>query len=193
MIDAFREIRERVSAEDAARCYGAEFDRRGWALCPFHQDRHPSMSFKNGRFRCWVCDLSGDSIDYTARLFGLDAAGAVRRLNEDFRLALPLGRESTREERQAARKRTETAQAHRAFEAWRCGLISRLGAAYRAGHFLEVTTLEKLTEREAVALRMQATFEYWADILAYGPPAAQAQIYRERGAITRWTDRVLNS
>ena len=193
MIDVFREIRERVSAEDAARYYGAEFDRRGWALCPFHQDKHPSMSFKNGRFRCWVCNLSGDSIDYAARLFGLDAPGAARRLNEDFRLALPLGREPTREERQAARERAKIAQAHKAFEAWRGGLIGRLGAAYRVGHTLEVTAMDRLSEREAVALRMQATFEYWADVLAYGPPAAQAQIYRERGAITRWTEKVLSS
>lgn len=45
----FREVRERVSAQDAARHYGLTFDRRGWALCPFHHDKHPSMSFRSGR------------------------------------------------------------------------------------------------------------------------------------------------
>ena len=92
MTDVFREVRERVSAQDAARHYGLTFDRRGWALCPFHNDKHPSMSFRNGRFRCWVCDVGGDSIDFTARLLGLDAMGAVERLNADFGLALPLHR-----------------------------------------------------------------------------------------------------
>lgn len=195
MTDVFRDIRERVSAEDAARYYGAEFDRRGWALCPFHQDKHPSMSFKNGRFRCWVCDLSGDSIDYTARLLGLDAMGAARRLNEDFRLALPLDHQPTQAEAKAARRRLEVAEAHRAFEEWRGGFIGRLNAAYQAAHLAlkDCPDLDKLTEREAVALRMQAAFEYWADMLTYGPPAAQAQIYRERGAIARWTDRALSS
>ena len=55
----FRETRERVSAQDAARHYGLTFDRRGWALCPFHADKHPSMSFHKGRFRCWVFDPAG--------------------------------------------------------------------------------------------------------------------------------------
>ena len=36
MIDVFRECRERVSAQDVARHYGLTFDRKGWALCPFH-------------------------------------------------------------------------------------------------------------------------------------------------------------
>ncbi|WP_368264452.1 CHC2 zinc finger domain-containing protein, partial [Intestinimonas butyriciproducens] len=52
-----------MSAKDAARYYGLTFDRKGWAVCPFHQDKHPSMSFRGGRFRCWACNASGDSID----------------------------------------------------------------------------------------------------------------------------------
>jgi hypothetical protein len=59
--DLFMQVRERVSAEEAARFYGLTFNNRGWAKCCFHNDNHPSMSFKNGRFHCWVCDLSGDS------------------------------------------------------------------------------------------------------------------------------------
>ena len=50
----------------------------------------------------------------------------------------------------------------------------------------------RLMEREAAALRLQANFEYWADTLANGTPQAQAQIYRERGRIQKWIDRVLN-
>ena len=71
MTDVFRECRERVSAQDAARRYGLEFDRRGWCKCPFHGDTHASMSFRDGRFRCWACNESGDSIDFTGKLLGL--------------------------------------------------------------------------------------------------------------------------
>lgn len=39
MID-FREIRARVPAQDAVRFYGAKFDHRGWAICPFHGDTY---------------------------------------------------------------------------------------------------------------------------------------------------------
>lgn len=195
MTDVFREVRERVSAKDAARYYGLTFDRRGWALCPFHNDKHPSMSFRNGRFRCWVCDVGGDSIDFTARLLGLDAIGAVERLNEDFSLALPIHRKPTQAERQVARRRMEVAEAHRAFEAWRSEFIDRLNAAFREGQLLltECQDLEKLTERQGAALRLQANFEYWSDILANGAPQDQAQIYRERGAIAKWIEKVLGN
>ena len=193
MTDVFREVRERVSAQDAARHYGLTFDRRGWALCPFHNDKHPSMSFHKGRFRCWVCDVGGDSIDFTARLLGLDAMGAVERLNADYGLALPLHRKPTQAEAKAARRRLEVAEAHRAFEEWQSDFINQLNAAYREGHLLlkDGPDMEHLTEGQAAAIQMHETFEYWSDALSYGTPQDQAQIYRERGAIARWIDKVL--
>lgn len=194
MTDVFREVRERVSAQDAARHYGLTFDRRGWALCPFHNDKHPSMSFRNGRFRCWVCDVGGDSIDFTARLLGLDAMGAVERLNADFCLALPLHRKPTRAEAKAARRRMEVAEAHRAFEEWRNDFINRLNAAYREGHLLlkDGPDMEHLTEGQTVAIQRHETFEYWSDSLSHGTPEEQAQIYKERGAIAKWIEKALS-
>ena len=193
MTDYFREARERVSAQDAARHYGLTFDRRGWALCPFHNDKHPSMSFHKGRFRCWVCDVGGDSIDLTARLLGLDAMGAVERLNADFGLALPLHRKPTQAEAKAARRRLEVAEAHRAFEEWRSDFINRLNAVFREGHLIlkDCPDLDKLTERETAAIKWKACFEYWADTLSYGTPAEQAQVYREREVIGRWIEAAL--
>lgn len=104
MDNVFQEAKERVSAKDAALHYGVRLDRRGWAVCPFHRDKHPSMSFKNGRYHCWVCDLQGDSVDFTGRLLGLEPMAAVERLNIDFGLNLPLHRKATKEEKQAARR-----------------------------------------------------------------------------------------
>ena len=191
MTDIFREVRERVSAQDAARHYGLTFDRRGWALCPFHNDKHPSMSFHKGRFRCWSCGAAGDSIDFTGRLLGLDAMGAVERLNADFGLALPLHRKPTQAEAQAARHRQEVAEAHRAFEEWRSEFINRLNAAYREGHLLLKDCPEHPTEGQAVAIQMHEAFEGWSNALSFGNPQDQAQIYRERGEIAQWIDKVL--
>ena len=195
MTDIFREVRERVSAQDAARHYGLTFDRRGWALCPFHADKHASMSFHKGRFRCWVCDTGGDSIDLTSLLLGLDAMGAVERLNADFALALPLHRKPTQAEAQQARRRLEVAGAHNAFEEWRDGFINRLNAAFREGHLLlleDDLDIDTLTDGQGIAIRMHDTFERWADALMFGTPEEQAQIFRERRAITKWIDKVLN-
>ena len=139
------------------------------------------MSFRNGRYRCWACNASGDSIDFTARLLGLDAIGAVERLNADFCLALPLHRKPTKAEAQAARRRLEVARAHKEFEEWRKAFISKLCVAFRVAHMALLQDMDKLTEREAAAIRWQACFEYWADTLERGTPEEQAQIYRERG------------
>ena len=156
MIDVFREVREHISAEEAARFYGLEFDRRGWAVCPFHQDRHPSMSFRAGRFRCWACNAAGDAVDLTGRLLGLEPLAAAERLNADFCLGLPLHRKPTPAEAEAVRRRMEVKKAHEAFEAWKKSFVSRLCEAFRIAHVAlrDVTDLDKLTEGEALATQI---------------------------------------
>lgn len=177
MVDVFREVRERVSAQDAARHYGIEFDRRGWALCPFHPDKHPSMSFRNGRYHCWVCDLQGDSIDLTGRLLGLDAMGAIERLNADFCLNLPLHQQQTpaerREAQKAAQHRREVCQTYELFEEWRSGLTRQLCECFRLAHEalkgLETPAdMDKLTDDQMIAIQRQPYFEYLSNVLTGG-------------------------
>lgn len=194
MTDVFRECRERVTAEDAARHYGLTFDRRGWAVCPFHSDKRPSMSFRAGRFRCWSCGASGDSIDFTAKLFGLEPLAAVERLNIDFGLNLPIGRKPTPEELQAARRRKEIAEAHKQFEEWREALCRKLCAAYRVAHIAlrDMEGLDKLTEREALAIQHQARLEYIADCLTYGSIEQQMEVFREREVIGNLCEKILH-
>ena len=63
----FQKIRREIPIEEVARWLGIEV-LRGKAKCPFHDDQTPSMSFKEGRFKCFGCDASGDAIDLVARL-----------------------------------------------------------------------------------------------------------------------------
>lgn len=86
----FDEVRSRVTALDAARMYGLEFDRSGRrARCIWHSpDRHPSLSFRGVYCHCFSCGGGGSCIDLVARLFGLPPLDAAKRLNEDFRLGL---------------------------------------------------------------------------------------------------------
>ena len=57
MADRFAELRQQISAADAARAYGIFIGRNGMACCPFHSDRTPSCSFKNGFFHCFGCGI----------------------------------------------------------------------------------------------------------------------------------------
>ena len=52
------------------------------ALCPFHDDRHPSLSFKVSKntYRCFVCGASGGTIDLVLRHLGKDFKEACRWL-----------------------------------------------------------------------------------------------------------------
>lgn len=185
MTDVFREVRERVPAIEAARYYGLEIKNSGKACCPFHHEKTPSLGFKGGRFKCFGCGVSGDSIDYVARLLGLAPLEAAKRINTDFRLGLPLDRhEVTEAERQEAQRRRAVAEAHKAFEAWRESFILRLCHAIRAGNGPEATP---------EALRMRDTLEYWCDTLSYGTPQDQMQIYKEREAVNEWIEKVLSS
>ena len=50
--------------ESVADALGLEV-RRHKCLCPFHDDSHPSLTFSasRNRYRCYVCDARGGTID----------------------------------------------------------------------------------------------------------------------------------
>ena len=52
------------------------------ALCPFHDDRHPSLSFRVSKntYRCFVCGASGGTIDLVMRHLHVDFKEACRWL-----------------------------------------------------------------------------------------------------------------
>lgn len=196
MIDVFKECRERVSAEDAARRYGIEFDRHRKAKCPFHHDVHPSMTFKNGRFRCWSCNTFGDCVDLTGRLLGLEPMAAAERLNADFALDLPIHRRQTPQERAAAARmaarRKELSNTAQAFETWRSTTLDRLNTVFRMAH-LALKECRDLTEQEMLAVKWEVAVEHWADCLLFGDMAEQMEVFRERGQIGRLCEKILNN
>ncbi len=54
--------------------------RRGNILCIAHEEKHPSMSLKGNRARCFSCGYYGDSIDVYMRLNGAGFVETVRAL-----------------------------------------------------------------------------------------------------------------
>lgn len=79
----FETVKQSVTARQAAERYGLEVNAHGMALCPFHEDHHPSLKLDE-RFYCFGCHASGDVIDFTARLFGISPREAAQKLAEDF-------------------------------------------------------------------------------------------------------------
>lgn len=187
--DPFQAARERVTALEAARHYGLTIDRHGKALCPFHNDKHPSMTFKNGRYRCWVCDASGDAVDLVRGLYGGTYMDALRRINQDFGLGLPLGGgKPTPQQRAEAQERQRTRELHQQFEQWREITINNLNLCIRAANTAD---WDNLTPQEVEAIRQREQMEYWADLLSHGTPQEQLQLFKDRKKVLLLTSLIL--
>lgn len=88
-MSVYETIRAALDIEDVAERYGVEV-RRGKARCPFHSDGTPSMSFKDGRFKCFGCGEGGDAVDFVAKIYGESMHEAAARLNRDYGLGLDI-------------------------------------------------------------------------------------------------------
>jgi hypothetical protein len=90
MIDVFNIIKQRVDILQAAEMFGIQIDRHGKALCIFHNDTHPSMSFKDGHFTCFSCGAHGDVFDLVSKITGSTGFETAKQLNDAFHLGLDL-------------------------------------------------------------------------------------------------------
>jgi hypothetical protein len=77
-VDAARD----ASIVAVARSVGIAPNRAGWALCPFHEDRHPSFHLNAGKNRafCNPCGRSWDPIALLMEMANATFGDAVREL-----------------------------------------------------------------------------------------------------------------
>ena len=86
-MNLFEIVKYGVSCREAAERYGVEVNHYGMALCPFHNDRHPSLYVADDHYYCFACGAQGDVIDFVGRLFQLSPYDAARKLMADFHLS----------------------------------------------------------------------------------------------------------
>ena len=80
----YEAVKNTIPVPDAAAQYGMEISKNGMTLCPFHDDRNPSMKLNDDYYYCFGCGADGDVIDLTAALCGLNKYDAARKLAQDF-------------------------------------------------------------------------------------------------------------
>ena len=105
-MNIFREVKERVTARQVAERYGLKMRRNGMACCPFHNDKHPSMKIDRNYY-CFACGAKGDAVNYVAILFGLSQFEAAKKINEDFALGIPIGKQEVRKKREPEVRKKE--------------------------------------------------------------------------------------
>lgn len=105
-MDYAAEIKSRLDTIDVLTFYGLEIDRNGKTCCPFHGDRHPSMQVYPGDrgYFCFTCQESGDIITFVQKYFDLDFKSAIKKINDDFGLNLPIGRKMSLREKHLMEK-----------------------------------------------------------------------------------------
>ena len=86
-MNLFEVVKASINAQEAAQVYGIDVNHYGMALCPFHNDRHPSLYVSDDHYHCFACGEHGDVIELTAKLFDLRRYDAARKLASDFHLA----------------------------------------------------------------------------------------------------------
>ena len=82
-MNVFEAVKPNISTRQAAEMYGIKVNRNGMAVCPFHNDKNPSMKVDK-RFHCFACQADGDVIDFVSRLCGLPCKEAAMKLADDF-------------------------------------------------------------------------------------------------------------
>jgi len=151
--------------------------KRGRALCPFHPDKHPSLTVKNERFKCWSCGASGDAIDLVMRLHGLDFLSALRYLGLE---RSGLSRTEMEDIATQKKERLRRKEAVRRFREW-CDayhneLCRKIKEAWRLRH--EVTSWADAVV-QADVFKNESVWTYRADILESGNDELRFQLFRD--------------
>ena len=86
ILKLFETVKSQITVKQAAEHYGFTLNRSSMICCPFHNDRTPSLKLNDTYFYCFGCHVTGDVIDFTARIYGLSNVQAARKLAADFSL-----------------------------------------------------------------------------------------------------------
>ena len=78
-MNVFEAVKQNLTTRQAAEMYGIKVNRNGMVVCPFHNDRNPSMKLDK-RFHCFACQADGDVVDFVSRLFGLPSKAAAMKM-----------------------------------------------------------------------------------------------------------------
>lgn len=195
MVNLFEEIKARLYLPEVAKFYGIEIDNKNKAICPFHNDTHPSMSFKNNRFKCFACSVGGSVIDFVMNYFGLTAMQAAQKLNDDFNMGLiktDLSSKEKRKIREAYIKRKKIGMIVGIFETWKETTEKWFLRVFRAFRKIFRDFAPKKPKQVSKIFIIAANyFEHISYILDFFLSSSQEKLLEEYNAIESWKHKIL--
>ena len=174
-MNCFQNVKYGVSCRKAAERYGVEVNHYGMALCPFHNDRHPSLYVADDHYHCFGCGEHGDVIDFAAKLFGLPLYEAAQQLAADFHLTPE--KPPSAAALHAKRIRTEAQQLIEN-ERLCFSALSDYARVLRSWkvQYAPQSPAEAPDERFEEACHKLDEAEYYLDILAFGDSYERAEV-----------------
>ena len=139
-------IKNQIDLQSVMEYYDTHFDRMGKALCPFHSDKHPSLTIKNERYKCWACGASGDMFDFVQNLYGDSFQEAIERINKDFGLGINTNLKSPKSNKTIAiaqRQKSAREELKKARRAKVLELTEKHRIAFKNGDYEEASRLEE--------------------------------------------------
>jgi len=82
-----KDIKERIDTKEFIGQYLRV--KKGFALCPFHEDKNPSLSVTKEFYHCFSCGAHGSVFDFLIQHKGLSFSSALKEL-EGYTQATPL-------------------------------------------------------------------------------------------------------
>ena len=90
------EIKSRLKMQQVLDYYGIERNRANRIRCVLHNGQDFNCGIKDHYIHCFVCGQSADVIKFVQVYFCLDFQSAISKLNDDFKLGLPIGKKIDR-------------------------------------------------------------------------------------------------
>lgn len=111
-------VKSAVNMRMLAQAYGIAVNANGFALCPFHADRNPSMKVYDGYltkdgYHCYACGAGGDIIRFVMDYEGVGFEPAVRRIAGMFAVPIADAAEITDADRKRIDDRRRRAESER--------------------------------------------------------------------------------
>ena len=143
------EIKSRLTMQQVLDYYGIERNRANRIRCVLHNGQDFNCGIKDHYIHCFVCGQSADVIKFVQVYFCLDFQSAISKLNDDFKLGLPIGKKIDRrtqlEMNKAAFERKRKAEQQK-----KNGIKSRkiIGRLLTNGKGLTITNAIMLLKRQ---------------------------------------------
>lgn len=180
-MNLFEIVKYGVSCREVAERYGVEVNHYGMALCPFHNDRHPSLYVADDHYHCFACGEHGDVIDFVSKLFQLSLYDAAQKLAADFHLSPD--KPPSAAALHAKRIRTE-AQQLKANERLCFSVLSDYARVLRDWkvQYAPQSPAEAPDERFVEACHKLDEVEYYLDILTSGNSYERSEVIHQQMA-----------